>query len=272
MTQTVYPESAAPVPSSKSGAPTTRKPDVQLDLTRSPTELIHPGRLERERPRGLVNVATMLLLPAALMGTGVAVVSVRGNGSDQKMAQLLVERDQAQKDAALTKKQLEDAVAERRAIEAQRDEALAGEKAARRGEQDTKNVLAFLKDKILLATGNPASWESNGLGKQATLRDAVEAAEAKTLGTFGDQPLVEASIREILGAAYLDLGDAERAVQQYQRALALREAELGRDDASAGDCRNQLAIAYRRANRHDDASRLFDVHPHNGRRGNRNDR
>lgn len=272
MTQMLNPETFDSARGGKTEAPATPRPEAQLDLTKGAIDFIDGNHLGRKQPRGLVSVGAMLLLTVALVGTGAAVLSVRGSGSDEKSAQMIAERDQARKDAAQAKKQLEDLVAERRAIEAQRDEALAGEKAARRNEQDSKTVLAFLKDKILLATGNPASWDSDGLGKEATLREAVEAAEAKTVGAFGDRPLVEASIREILGAAYLDLGEAERAVQQYQRALALREAELGPDDPSVGDCRNQLAIALRHANRPDDASRLFEPHPQNGNKRDRDER
>lgn len=272
MTQTLYPEANAPEHVANDHAPRVARPEVQLDLTKRPIDLIRGHHLGRKSPRGLLNVGAMLLVPAVLGGAGVAVFNARGSDWDAKPAQMIKERDDARDSEAHAKKQWEEAVAERRALEKERDEALAGEKAARRGEQNTKAVLTFLQDKLLLATGNPTSWDSNGLGKEATLREAVEAADAKTTGAFADRPLVEASIREILGAAYLDLGEADRAVQQYQRALALREAELGPHDPASGDCRNQLAVAYRRARRHDDASRLFDVHPQSGSRDDRSNR
>lgn len=237
---------------------------VPFDLTNESCDLPASDNSQRKRPRGLVNTGAILLLPAALGGIGVAMFQARGDDAEIKPAQLLEQRDEAQKSETLAKKQLDEVIAERRALQKERDEALAGEKAARRSEQDTKAVLTFLQDNLLLATGNPTSWDANGLGEEATLREAVEAAQVKTAGAFADRPLVEAAIREILGAAYLDLGEADRAVQQYQRALALREAELGPDDPSSGDCRNQLAVAYRRARRHDDASRLFDVRPTKG--------
>lgn len=280
MTQTLYPETSGPANEAEDGAPhvsapchgTPRMPEVQLDLTPKPMDLFTGNHLGRKKPRGLLTMGAMLLVPAVLGGTGVALFNARGSNSEAKPAQLVEERDQARKDEAQVKKQLDQVVAERRALERERDEALAGEKAARSSEQNTKAVLAFLQDKLLLATGNPTSWDNNGLGEEATLREAVDAADAKVAGAFADRPLVEASVRQILGAAYLDLGEAERAVQQYQRALALREAELGPDDPATGDCRNQLAVAYRRARRHDDASRLFDVHPGSGKPRDDNDR
>ncbi len=65
----------------------------------------------------------------------------------------------------------------------------------------------------------------------------------------------------MLGLAYLNVGDAARAVQEYERALALREAVQGDNHPETASCRNQLAIAYRIAGRTDQASRLFQLNP-----------
>jgi tetratricopeptide (TPR) repeat protein len=148
----------------------------------------------------------------------------------------------------------------------QRDSALAAEQVARRSEGQTKAVLDLLK-KTLLSAGRPgdaslaeAFW-TGGQGRDVTLRKAVDATEAEVARTFADRPLGEASVRELLGAAYMNLGDAPRAVTQYERALALREAMQGASHPDAADCRNQLAVAYRLAGRTDDASRLFESDP-----------
>lgn len=237
--------------------PHTTMAEKQLDLANEPMEVKKMGT---KKPRGLMTVWALLLLPATVGGAGFTMWKMRSDDPEAKSAhQLLEERDQARQAEAQLKKQLEQAVATRQALEKERDQALAGEKAARRAEQETKAVMSFLQDKLLLATGNPASWSRDGLGKDVTLRKAVDAAETKVAGAFADRPLVEAAIREILGATYLELGDTERAIQQYKQALALREAELGTDNPDTGDCRNQLAVAYRRAGRHGDASRLFDT-------------
>ena len=89
----------------------------------------------------------------------------------------------------------------------------------------------------------------------------MTSTETKIGGAFADRPLSEASIRQIFGATYLDMGETAQAIRQYERALVLREAELGPDHADTGDCRNQLAVAYRRAGRADEASRLFHQTP-----------
>ncbi len=94
-----------------------------------------------------------------------------------------------------------------------------------------------------------------------TLRKALDATESQVAGAFADRPLAEASIREMLGLGYLNVGEPAKAVQQDERALALREATQGAADPDAAACRNQLAVAYRLANRTTEAARLFDRNP-----------
>jgi Flp pilus assembly protein TadD len=90
------------------------------------------------------------------------------------------------------------------------------------------------------------------------LRKAVDQAESQVGDTFADRPTAEASVRELLGFAYLSLGDPPRAVSEYERALALREATPGTKQAEIAACRNQLATAYRLAGRTTEAAHLFD--------------
>lgn len=170
--------------------------------------------------------------------------------------QALEERDKARKAEEEAKKQLDKALSEEKTVAVQRNQALAAAKEARRSQQVTKAVLAFLQ-KCVLSSGHPKGWGSVAAGKEVTLRQAVNAAEPKVAEMFVERPLVEASIRQILGSTYRDLGEPERAVQEYERALALLEAILGPDDTDSSECRNQLAVAYRLAGRIDDAGRLY---------------
>ena len=145
-------------------------------------------------------------------------------------------------------------------------EARASEKAARQSAEDPKAVLDFLKT-TLLSAGRPggaslseAFW-TGGKGKDLTLRNALDATEARVADAFAERPLAEASVREMLGLAYLNLGDAAQAVPQYERAFALRKALEGPNRPDTAACRNQLAVAYRLAGRPDDAARLFESNP-----------
>ncbi len=137
------------------------------------------------------------------------------------------------------------------------------EQSARHSAEDTKSILDFLK-KTLLSAGRPgdvsladAFW-AGGQGKDITLRKAVDLADTQVTEAFAERPVAEASVREMLGQAYLNLGEASQAVKEFERALELREAMQGMGDPDTASCRNQLAVAYRLADRAGEGGRLFD--------------
>jgi tetratricopeptide (TPR) repeat protein len=209
----------------------------------------------RRYPRGLAIVA-LLLLAVAGGSAGLAVWEWREAEHAQAAAKEAVdERDHALQATAEVRKQYEQAEAAREAVAVGREQALATARAAQHSAEDTKAVLAFFLDKVLSA-GRPKGW-AGGLGKGVTLRGAVDAAEPEVAKAFADRPLAEALIREMLGATYQDLEAAALAVKQFERALALREAALGPAHADTTTCRNKLAVAYRLADHHPEASRLY---------------
>ena len=130
------------------------------------------------------------------------------------------------------------------------------ERKARGQVEETKAVLGFLTDKVL-AAARPEGQEG-GLGRQVTLRQAVEAAESQIAPTFTNQPLVEAEIRNAVGQTFLFLGDYAKAIEQQQRVIALANANLEPNDAARLDYLNNLAVAYRNAERLDEALPLLE--------------
>lgn len=270
MTKMLDPDVIDPVKLTATHAAKTPSPAGQLDLTKETLAPAGESGRGQKKPSGAMKTGALLLAPAILAAVGVGAFRSREHAREVEVSQLHEELAEARSAEAHVKQQLQNALAERGSLEKELKEALAEAKTAHRGEQAAKAVLKFLQDNLLLAMGNPTGWDKNGLGKEATLREAIDAAEAKAAAGFSDQPVVEASVREILGAAYLDLGDAHRAIQHYERALELREADLGADHPCTGDCRNQLAVAYRHAGRADDASRLFEVRPDKIKTGDSN--
>src|SRR5262249_13163937 len=128
----------------------------------------------------------------------------------------------------------------RRALEAEgqaqneRDRALAAEAQAKaegqragRSAAEAQAVLSFFQDQVL-AAARPEG-QDGGLGKDLTLRQAVDAAEPIIAAAFPDQPGVEAAIRHTLGSSYSYLGQPASAIRQLRRALELRTAQLGPD-------------------------------------------
>ncbi len=204
--------------------------DIQRHLTEEPVEASPPSATYRLRKlawkhrRSLATAAALLLLlmSGVVVSTSLAVWALR-----------------AEKDAVQ-----------------ERDRALKAEEQTKQKEADTQSVLAFFQDKVLSA-GRPKDQEG-GLGREVKLIDAVRQARDKIGDAFKDRPLVEASIRNTLGTTYLYLGDYSQAIRQYERALALRVAELGPDHPDTLTSRNNLAVAYAGAGGIDDAVRLHE--------------
>ncbi len=136
--------------------------------------------------------------------------------------------------------------AEKEAVE-ERNNAVAAKEEAKKSEEQAKVVLGFFQDKVLSA-GRPKD-QAGGLGREVKLIDAVNQAREKIGDSFKDRPVVEASIRDTLGMTYWYLGEYPSAIQQHERAMALREATLGpgHPDTLAG--RNNLALTYWSAGR-----------------------
>jgi serine/threonine protein kinase len=103
--------------------------------------------------------------------------------------------------------------------------AIRAEKLAQTAAATRQEVINFLQND-LLAQASP----TNEPDRDLKLRTVLDRAAAKVKDGFVDQPLVEASVRETLGVTYDSLGEYPIAQQQFERALQLRERQLGTDD------------------------------------------
>jgi tetratricopeptide (TPR) repeat protein len=228
------------------------------------------GKVAREH-RGAAfasAILLLLLLVAAVGGTGLAIWALGKEGQAEKAEKEAIEKSQKAEEAEeLYKGKFHAKEAEWRTVLQELHRVQASEATARRSADETKAILDFFKRKLLSAgaPGNvsleDAFW-TGGQGKDVTLHKAVDVAEAQVDETFPDRPLAEASVREMLGLAYLSVGDPARAVKQYERTLELRQAMQGFDHPDTAACRNQLAVAYRLAGRANEASLLFDRNPY----------
>jgi len=126
---------------------------------------------------------------------------------------------------------------------------------ARQSEAEAKAVLQFFEDKILSAA--KPKGQDGGLGRAVSLREAVNAAEAAISRSFTNRPRVEASIRDALGRTYHDLDEPDRAQQQLERALELRQKNLGPDHEETLESLNNLARVHLQSGRPAEARRLF---------------
>lgn len=218
--------------------------------------------------------ALFLLLAAALGGTALGIWEWRKANQARKAEQEAVQKSkQARENEEKIKSKFQKSEQVRQIREKERNKARDAEKAAQNSENETKIILNFFK-KTLMSAGRPgdvsleeAFWKGTRgkedaiIRKNITLREALDETESKVEEAFSDLPKAEASVREMLGLAYLNLGEAAKAVQQYKRAFELRQAIQGTNDPETANCRNQLAIAYRLDGRPDDAARLFHRTP-----------
>jgi serine/threonine protein kinase/tetratricopeptide (TPR) repeat protein len=200
----------------------------------------------------------LVALMASLVGlSAVAAVQARSNTALQKandattQALIQVQDEQAKTQAALVQVQAEQSKT-RAALARSTEE----EQKAKQSASESKAVLRFFRAKVMSAA-RPQGQEG-GLGQDVTLRAALDAAEPTIAADFADQPVVEAAIRDTLGASYWYLGDPAPAIRQHERALALRERTLGPDHPDTLESMDNLASAYRGAGQVADAIPLFE--------------
>ena len=98
--------------------------------------------------------------------------------------------------------------------------------------------------------------QAGGLGREVTLRRAVEAALSFVEQSFPDQPLIEARLRLTLGVSFANLGETNIATDQVQTARRIYLKHLGPDHPSTLASTHNLANCYDGLGRHTDALRL----------------
>src|SRR5262249_2894745 len=105
----------------------------------------------------------------------------------------------------------------------ERNKAVAEKQRADTEAATAKAVNDFLQNDLLAKAGASAQ-SSPGTKPDPDLkvRTALDRAAAGITGKFDGQPLVEASIRQTIGSAYLDLGLYPRAQHEIERAVELR--------------------------------------------------
>jgi tetratricopeptide (TPR) repeat protein len=127
--------------------------------------------------------------------------------------------------------------------------------ATRAREAETRSVLEFVQQRVF-AAARPEG-QAGGLGREVTLRKAIEAALPHVDHGFVGRPLIEGRLRDTLGISFLFLGDAEVATAQHERARALFAEQLGPDDPDTLQSVNNLANSYRAQGRFPEALLLY---------------
>jgi serine/threonine protein kinase/tetratricopeptide (TPR) repeat protein len=220
-----------------------------------PEPLSRRTRRWMQRNRTAV-AAVAVALAAGVVGLGaVAGVQAQANralkkANDATTQALTRVRDEQTK----TRIALDEVRAEQARTQAALARATDEEQKARQSAAESQAVLKFFQDKVLAAT-RPEGQEG-GLGKEVTIRRAVDAAEPKIAEAFRDQPAAEASIREALGLTYFYLDELALAIAQHERSRQLRRDTLGPDHPGTLAAMHNLAGAYQAAGRLKEAIQL----------------
>ncbi|MEM9380614.1 MAG: serine/threonine-protein kinase [Planctomycetota bacterium] len=96
-------------------------------------------------------------------------------------------------------------------------------------------------------------------GEDTQLMALILADSADRVGAeLAGQPDVEATVRAAMGKAYLSIGDADRAEEQFRLAIELRSVALGPEDPSTLESLQQLGTLLMTEDRHDEAEPLLE--------------
>ena len=209
--------------------------DVQRYLADEPVQACPPSagyRLRKfaRRNRGPVSAAGVVLL--ALIGgvVGTTLGLVRA----EQQRQIALDNEQKAVAAADAEKQAKETAEAR--------------------EAETKAVLDFVENKVF-AAARPEGQEG-GLGRDVTLRKALEAALPFVDQSFPNQPLIEARLRMTLGMSFANLGEARIAAEQSERARTIYRKHRGPDHPDTLASMNNLANSYDALGRPADALKL----------------
>ena len=148
---------------------------------------------------------------------------------------------------------------EQRRLAEQREQETSEAKDRAEAEADNAREINNFLNVDLLAAVAPSA--TSGKGKDVLMRDVLDEASKKIEtagaegGRFADKPLIEASIRTMLGQTYRLLGEYDDAEPHLERARLLRRRELGEEHPDTLASMSNLAILYM------DQGRLEEAEP-----------
>ena len=118
----------------------------------------------------------------------------------------------------------------------ERDRAVAEKRRADTESATAKAVSEFLQKNLF----EQVTGGTDRAAPDLSVSGALDRAAARIDGTFVGQPLVEAGVREAVGAAYVGLSLWDKAMAQFDRAVAIRRREQGDEDADTLKALRQL--------------------------------
>ncbi len=147
--------------------------------------------------------------------------------------------------------------AERQARD-ERNHAIAESQRADNEARAVKAVNEFLQNDLLAqASANVQAGPTRTPDPDLKVRTALDRAAQRIEGKFTTQPLVEASLRKTIGSTYVDLGLFSEGQRHMQRALELRQRELGGEHPDTLEVLGLLAALQRDQGKYAEAESLL---------------
>ena len=132
----------------------------------------------------------------------------------------------------------------------------AQQEALRQGDS-AKAISDFLRNDLLAeVSANVQARPDTKPDPDLKVRTALDRAAARIAGKFDKQPLVEASIRQLMGDTYRQMGLFPEGQRQLEGALALRRHTLGEEHRNTLETMNALALLYEEAGKYAQAEPL----------------
>ena len=129
---------------------------------------------------------------------------------------------------------------------------------ARREAHKAQAVNAFVEEMLGAANPRSISREAPDRGRSITVIQALAAATAKLdAGELSSEPLVQASVRQTIGATSRDLGDYAAAETSLRAALTTRRKLLAKDDPELAESLDGLAQLLFMRSKPEEAESLF---------------
>jgi serine/threonine protein kinase len=230
--------------------------DIQRYLNDEPVDASSPSagyRLRKFAHKNRAVLATAAMLAFLLVSATVYSLWQFARAKEaQRLAQEAMAAEAEQRDRATEQRRLAEQN-EAAARDSARAEKTAKE-AAQAREAEIKAVVDFLQTSVL-AAARPEGQEG-GLGRDVTLRGAIEAAMPTVERKFAKQPLIEARLRMTMGRTYYHLGEAKRSAEQYEKAHKLFSEHAGPDDADTLASLSNLSNSYAALGRDQEALKL----------------
>jgi serine/threonine protein kinase/Flp pilus assembly protein TadD len=130
---------------------------------------------------------------------------------------------------------------------------------AERRHAEAQMISNFLRNDVL-------SSARQIIGREATVRDVLDAASKNIENSFVDKPLVEGSIRSTLGRIYFDLGDYKASSLHREREYRIYLNQLGEAHGTTRLAMNWLAVSYNFVGKYREAEELWEtlIHQRSG--------